>query len=164
MRIWMPRIFVRVLYVWQHSVVSRMPHFDSAVYRIDTEVCSCTGHAKSRPMIFVVSQRYFIIALHRLLETGLSVTMNNKQKRRWNRSWLKNSALCPHNVLMCFVWISEQIAIISLHSINWLVFITERGCVYCAVWPGYLLSITVFFVFEEARKLSKRGSQCVKNE
>jgi hypothetical protein len=28
-------------------------------------------------------------------------------------------------VLMCFVWIWEQTAIISLNSINWLVFITE---------------------------------------
>jgi hypothetical protein len=36
-------------------------------------------------------------------------------------------------VFMCFVWISEQTAIISLYSINWLVFITETECVYCAV-------------------------------
>jgi hypothetical protein len=28
---------------------------------------------------------------------------------------------------MCFVWISEQTAIISLYIINWLVFITETG-------------------------------------
>jgi hypothetical protein len=34
---------------------------------------------------------------------------------------------------MGFVWISEQTAIISLYSINWLVFITETTCVYCAV-------------------------------
>jgi len=34
---------------------------------------------------------------------------------------------------MCFVWISEQTAIISLYSINWLVFITETDSVYCAV-------------------------------
>jgi hypothetical protein len=34
---------------------------------------------------------------------------------------------------MCYVWISEQTAIISLYSINWLVFITETECVYCAV-------------------------------
>jgi hypothetical protein len=34
---------------------------------------------------------------------------------------------------MCFVWISEQTAIISLYSINWLGFITETVCVYCAV-------------------------------
>jgi hypothetical protein len=44
-----------------------------------------------------------------------------------------NSTFCPHSVFMCFVWISEQTAIISLYSINWLVFITETECVYSAV-------------------------------
>ena len=39
---------------------------------------------------------------------------------------------------MCFVWISEQTAIISLYSINWLVCITETECVYCAVRTEYL--------------------------
>jgi hypothetical protein len=39
---------------------------------------------------------------------------------------------------MCFVWISEQTAIISLYSINLLVLITETVCVYCAVWTEYL--------------------------
>ena len=41
-------------------------------------------------------------------------------------------------VFMCFVWISEQTAIISLYSINWLVFITETESVYCAVRTEYL--------------------------
>jgi hypothetical protein len=36
-------------------------------------------------------------------------------------------------VYLCAVWISEQTAIISPYSINWLVFITETQCVYCAV-------------------------------
>ena len=31
------------------------------------------------------------------------------------------------------VWIWEQTAIISLYSTDWLVFITETECVYCAV-------------------------------
>ena len=39
---------------------------------------------------------------------------------------------------MCFVWISEQTAIISLYSINWLVCITEMESVYCAVRTGSL--------------------------
>jgi hypothetical protein len=34
---------------------------------------------------------------------------------------------------MCFVWIWEQTAIISLYNINWLVFITEMESVYWAV-------------------------------
>jgi len=52
-----------------------------------------------------------------------------------------NSSFCPHNVFMCFVWISEQTAIISLYDINWLVFITETECIYCAVRTGSLIHI-----------------------
>jgi hypothetical protein len=44
---------------------------------------------------------------------------------------------------MCFVWIWEQTAIISLYNINWLVYITERECVYCAVRTGSLYIIQV---------------------
>ena len=44
-----------------------------------------------------------------------------------------NFRFCPHSVFMCFVWIWEQTAIISLYSINWLVCVTETECVYCAV-------------------------------
>ena len=44
---------------------------------------------------------------------------------------------------MCFVWISEQTAIISLYSINWLVFITETESVYCAVRTEYFNVVEV---------------------
>jgi len=47
------------------------------------------------------------------------------------------------SVFMCFVWISEQTAVISLYNINWLVFITESECVYCAVRTGSLNIIQV---------------------
>ena len=49
---------------------------------------------------------------------------------------------------MCFVWISEQTAIISLYNINWLVFVTETECVYCAVRTGSLNVIQVILIFE----------------
>jgi len=55
----------------------------------------------------------------------------------------KNSTFCPHSVFMCFVWISQQTAIISLYNINWLVCITETECVYCAVRSVCLLRGTV---------------------
>jgi hypothetical protein len=35
---------------------------------------------------------------------------------------LANSTFCPHSVCMCFVWIWEQTAIISLYSVKWLAF------------------------------------------
>jgi hypothetical protein len=53
----------------------------------------------------------------------------------------KNSTFCPHSVFMCFVWIWEETAIISLYSINRLVFITETESVYCAVRAGSLYII-----------------------
>ena len=56
---------------------------------------------------------------------------------------LNNSTSCPHSVFMCCVWISEQTTIISLYNINWLVFITETECVYCAVRTGYLYIVQV---------------------
>jgi len=56
-----------------------------------------------------------------------------------------NSTFCPHHVFMCFVWIWEQTAIISQYSINWLVFITETGCVYCAVRTGSLYTASLTF-------------------
>ena len=47
--------------------------------------------------------------------------------------FIYNSTFCPHRVFLCFLWIWEQTAIISLYSVDWLVFITETECVYCAV-------------------------------
>ena len=55
-----------------------------------------------------------------------------------------NSAFCPHSVFMCFMYISEQRAIISLYNINWLVCITETQCVYCAVRAGLQLWCKLF--------------------
>jgi len=48
-------------------------------------------------------------------------------------------------IFMCFVWISEQTAIISLYDINWLVCITETECVHCAVRTGCLNTIQFKF-------------------
>jgi len=50
---------------------------------------------------------------------GLSVRLCNASLT------FNNSTFCPHSVFMCFVWIWEQTATISLYSINWLVFVTE---------------------------------------
>jgi hypothetical protein len=54
---------------------------------------------------------------------------------------LKKFTFCPLRVFVCFVWIWEQIAIISLYSINWLVCRTETECAYCAVRTGSLYTI-----------------------
>jgi len=71
---------------------------------------------------------------------------------------LRTSTFCPHTVFMCFVWIPEQAAIISLYSINWLVFITEKGVVYCAVRTGCLNMIQVNFVFNPFKAYRSRDA------
>ena len=53
---------------------------------------------------------------------------------------------------MCFVWFWEQTAIISLYNLNWLVFITEAECVYCAVrwvlkYNFHLKTITALSIY-----------------
>jgi hypothetical protein len=57
---------------------------------------------------------------------------------------------------MCFVWISEQISIISLYSINWLAFITETECVYCAVRTESWIQINCRLQFVNHVQLKSR--------
>jgi hypothetical protein len=70
---------------------------------------------------------------------------------------------CPHSVFLCFVWIWEQTAIISLYSINWLVFITETKCVYCVVRTEFLHVINFNIVFGSAKQ-KKRLKQTYNTE
>ena len=64
-----------------------------------------------------------------------------------------SSTFCPHSVFVCFVWIWEQTAFISLYSINWLVFITEAECVYCAVRTGSLTQTDTFWYLKGLNNL-----------
>ena len=45
---------------------------------------------------------------------------------------------CPHSAFLCFAWIAEQRAIISLYNINLSVFVTEAESVYSAIRTGFL--------------------------
>ena len=57
-----------------------------------------------------------------------------------------NSTFCPHNVFMCFVWIWEQTAILSLYNINWLVFIREKMCLLRGTdWESELYKATALW-------------------
>jgi len=82
--------------------------------------------------------------------------------------YVMHSSFCPHSVFMCFVWIWEQTAIISLYNINWLLFVTETECVYCAVRNCVLLNVMkLIFVFKELIKQAfqatmEREFQCFK--
>ena len=46
-------------------------------------------------------------------------------------------------VFMSFICLSEQTAIIFIYSDNWLNFMNDMECVYCAARAGYLNMISV---------------------
>ena len=91
---------------------------------------------------FCVDLRTKIISLYSTALTGWFVQPRRSVfTARYGMDLIYNSTFCPHSVFMCFVWIWEQTAIISLYNINWLVFITETECVYYAVRTGSLYII-----------------------
>jgi hypothetical protein len=61
-------------------------------------------------------------------------------------------------VCLCFAWIWEQTATISLYSINWLVCITETQCVYCAVRTG---SLCFVWIWEQTAIISLYSINCL---
>jgi hypothetical protein len=52
---------------------------------------------------------------------------------------LKNSMLCSN---IASKWILEQAALF-VYALKWLVFVTERECVYWAVWTESLYAVQI---------------------
>jgi hypothetical protein len=67
---------------------------------------------------------------------------------------LLRGTFCPHSVFVCVVWIWDQTAIISLYNINWLVFITETKCVYCAVRCAHRVFMSFVWIWEQTAIIS----------
>jgi hypothetical protein len=92
-----------------------------------------SGHYMYRTVVTVCTAQWSLYVLHSghyMYRTVVTICTTSLT--------FSNSTFCPHSVFVCFVWFWEQIAIISLYSINWLVFITETEFVYCEVRTGSL--------------------------
>jgi hypothetical protein len=78
---------------------------------------------------------------------------------------LLRGTFCPHSVFLCFynrggvycaVRSAETMylwAIISLYSIEWLVFINGKECVYCAVRSAHAVHLCVLWGSENKQRL-----------
>jgi len=55
---------------------------------------------------------------------------------------------CAHSVFVCFVWILEQSAYISMYSINWFFFVMTVHGVFSAVGTKLLTFFKVWFRLE----------------
>ena len=122
---------------WSRYLPHSVHHMYRTVVTIFTAQCSLyvphSGHHMYRIMFTICTAQcslyvpYSVHYMYRTVDTICTTSLT-----------FNNSTFCPHSVFMCFVWIWEQTAIISLYSINWLVCITETECVYCAVRTGSL--------------------------
>ena len=72
---------------------------------------------------------------------------------------LNNSTFCPHSAFMCFVWAWEHTAIISLYSIDWLVFITETECLLRGT--GWVFYVCICYLYKRQASKHCRQSQTV---
>ena len=118
------------------------------MYRTVVTICTALGSIYVTKVVTVCTaqwSRYLSHSGHYMYRTV--VTLYTAQRslyvppsghymyRQFN---IQQFYILPTQCFMCFVWISGQTAIISLHSINWLVFVREAECAYCAVRTGSL--------------------------
>ena len=117
-----------------------VPHSGHYMYRTVVTICTAlwslyvphSGHYMYRTVVTICTAQWSLYVphcSHYMYRTVVTICTASLT--------FTNSTSCPHSVLICLVWIWEQTAIVSLYSINWLVFITEE-CVYCAVRTEYL--------------------------
>ena len=94
-----------------------------------TMVTICT----SQWSLYVPYSGHYITSVVTICTAQWSLYVPHSGRYMYHQFNIHNSTFFPHTVFMCFVWISEQTAIISLYNINWLVCITQTQSVYCAV-------------------------------
>jgi len=71
-----------------------------------------------------------------------------------------NSTFCPHSPFMCFVWLWEQTAIISLYSINWLAFVMEAPCVLWEHEQTFVSNSDWFCAPQDAENILTSSETC----
>ena len=129
-------VFMYFVWIWVQTAIISLYSINGLVFITETECVYCDG----TDWIFIYN------SLYPLKPSG------HYMYRQFN---IHSSTFFPHSVFMCFVWIWEQTAIISLYNINWLVFITETESVYCAVRTGYLYIIKVnLFCLKDSRHVN----------
>ena len=126
-----------------------VPHSGHYMYRTAVNICAApwslyvphSGHYMYRTVVTIcAAQRSLYVqhSGHYMYRTA--VTICTAQWSLYVPPGLpfNNSTFCPHSVFMCFVWIWEQTAIISLCNVNWLVCITETVCVCLLGGTGWV--------------------------
>jgi len=129
---------------WMHFILPAIPSF--LLY------CSTIYDTSLNTRWFKYDRDWFVCKQAAVspghIWTTLYIT-NLKPSRNYMHHQFEHSQIpcSAHTMYLRVTKQTEQTAIISLYSINWLVHTTETECVYCAVRTGYLNMIRVNFGF-----------------
>ena len=134
------------VWIWEQTAIISLYSTDWLVFITETECVDCA--VRSTFYVLPTQCIYVFCVDLRTNSDYFTVQYWLVGLYNWDGVCLLRGTFCPHSVLMCFVCICEQTAIISLYSIDWLVCITETECVYCAVRSTfYVLPTQCIYVF-----------------
>jgi len=148
---------------WEQTAIISVYRFNWLVFVTETECVYCAVRTGSLYTARFSIQQFYVLPTQLYLCVFLWISEQTAIISLYSINWLvfvteRERVYCavrtgslynarfsiqqfyalPTQLYLCFVWISEQTTIISLYNINWLVFITESECVYCAVRTGSL--------------------------
>jgi len=127
-------------------------------------ICTASGHYMYRTVVtlrtasghYMYRQRSLyvppVVTMYRTVVTICTASGHYMYRQFNSQQFFVLPTQC-----ICFLWIWEQTAIISLHNINWLVCITETESVYCAVRTGslYIIQVMCFvWIWEQTAIIS----------
>ena len=122
----MYRTVVWSLYVPHSGLVTICTAQCSGHYMYRTVVTICTApwllYVTHSALVTICTAQWSLYVLHRgyymYRPVVWSLYVPPSGHYMYHQFNIHNPTFCPHCVFMCFVWISEQTAIISLHNIN----------------------------------------------
>jgi len=139
-------VFMCFVWIWEQTAIISVYSIDWLVFTTETECVYCAV----RSTFYVLPTQCMCVFCVDLRTNSDYFTVQHWLVGfyNWDGVCLLRGTFCilrsAHTtVFMCFVWIWEQTAIISLYSIDWLVFITETECVYCAVRTKHKRTIQI---------------------
>ena len=143
-------VFMCFVWIWEQTAIISLYSIDLLVFITETECVYCAV----RSTFYVLPTQCVYVFCVDLRTNSDYFTVQHWLLGFCNRDGvcLVRGTFCSHSVFMCFVWIWEQTSIIPLYSVDWLVFVTETECVYCAVRTECLHIIHLSLCFTSLHK------------
>ena len=141
-------VFMGFLWIWEQTAIISLCNMNWLIFITEIECVLCAVHST----IYVLPTQWIYVFCVDLRTNSYYFTVQHWLVGffNWDGGCLLRGTFyilrSAHTVFMCVLWIWEQTALISLCSINWLVFKTETECVHWAVLTDLIYMYFSVFV------------------